>query len=77
MGFKGDLNSINLADIFQNLSLNQQTGVLKVTDGESAKSIYFSEGSVSLASSGPRLTTLARIKMSSTSAFAYSTKTSK
>ncbi len=42
MGFKGSLESINLADIFQNLAMNRQSGTLRVEDASRGriKSIY-------------------------------------
>ena len=48
MGFKGSLASINLADIFQNLALNQQTGTIKITTPEENYYVYFERGLVSL-----------------------------
>jgi len=54
MGFKGDLSTINLADIFQTLSATQKQGTLNVQDGESLKAIYFSREGVRLLSSGRR-----------------------
>jgi len=54
MGFKGDLSTISLADIFQTLSATQKQGTLNVGDGESVKSIYFGPEGVRLLSSGRR-----------------------
>lgn len=54
MGFKGSLQSINLADILQNLSMNRQSGTLKVTDGERTKCVYFHRGEVKYLSHGRR-----------------------
>ena len=54
MGFKGSLESINLADIFQNLAMNQQTGTLKVSDKNRAKCIFFERGEVRYLSHGKR-----------------------
>ncbi len=54
MGFKGSLESINLADIFQNLAMNQQTGTLKVSDKDRVKCIYFHRGEVRYLSHGKR-----------------------
>ncbi|MBN1807436.1 MAG: PQQ-binding-like beta-propeller repeat protein [Planctomycetes bacterium] len=48
MGFKGSLESINLADIFQNLALNQQTGTIKIVTGDENYYVYFDHGAVSL-----------------------------
>ncbi|MHC4202199.1 MAG: DUF4388 domain-containing protein, partial [Planctomycetota bacterium] len=52
MGFKGSLESFNLADIFQNLSMNQQTGTLRVTGRDRMKCIYFQGGQVRFLSRG-------------------------
>ncbi len=52
MSFAGDLNSFSLADVFQNLSNNQQTGVLRVFDKDTEKHLFFSEGSVRTISTG-------------------------
>ncbi|MEK7867075.1 MAG: DUF4388 domain-containing protein, partial [Planctomycetota bacterium] len=54
MGFKGDLSTISLADIFQTLSATQKQGTLNVGDGESVKAIYFGPEGVRLLSSGRR-----------------------
>jgi len=54
MGFKGSLDSINLADIFQNLAMNQQTGTLRVHDKDRVKCIYFQRGEVKYLSHGKR-----------------------
>ena len=52
MGFKGSLESINLADIFQNLSINQQSGTLRITDNDLVRYIYFDKGQVRYLSRG-------------------------
>lgn len=52
MAFTGDLNSFSLADVFQTLANNQQTGVLRVYDEKTEKHIFFSEGSVRTVSTG-------------------------
>ena len=54
MGFKGSLDSINLADIFQNLAMNQQSGTLRVSDRDRTKSIYFQRGEVRYLAHGGR-----------------------
>ncbi|MBI5365452.1 MAG: PQQ-binding-like beta-propeller repeat protein [Planctomycetes bacterium] len=54
MGFRGDLSTINLADLFQTLSANQKVGTLIVADGESRKCIYFGAEGVRLLSTGKR-----------------------
>lgn len=59
---KGNLNSVDLANIFQMLSLNQREGTLYITDGRSKKAIYFGLDGVSMLSRGkPRQETLGRI----------------
>jgi len=50
MALGGDLRNINLADIFQTLSMNRQIGTLVVRNGVKEKRVYFSGGGVSLAS---------------------------
>ncbi len=52
MSLKGSLNSVDLANIFQMLSINQKEGTLNIFDGESKKSIYFSRDGVSMLSRG-------------------------
>lgn len=59
---KGNLNSVDLANIFQMLSLNQREGTLYISDGRSKKAIYFGLDGVSMLSRGkPRQETLGRI----------------
>lgn len=41
MGLKGELNTICLADIFQNLTLNQKEGTLIIEDAQSRKTFFF------------------------------------
>jgi len=50
MALGGDLRNINLADIFQTLSMNQQIGTLIVRNGVKEKRVYFSGLGVSLCS---------------------------
>ena len=53
MGFKGSVESFSLADVFQNLAMNQQTGTLRVYNpigGE--RLVYFQEGNVRSLSMG-------------------------
>jgi eukaryotic-like serine/threonine-protein kinase len=52
MGLKGNLGSVDLANIFQMLSINQKEGTLVICDGLSRKSIYFSRAGVSMLSRG-------------------------
>ena len=54
MGFSGSLESINLADIFQNLAMNHQTGTLNVSDRDRSKCIHFEKGEVRFLSHGKR-----------------------
>ena len=47
MGFKGSVESFSLADVFQNLAMNQQTGSLRVfTENAVEKNIYFENGMI-------------------------------
>ncbi|MFH1708440.1 MAG: tetratricopeptide repeat protein [Planctomycetota bacterium] len=46
MSLKGDLTTINLADIFQTLSLNKKTGILNVHCGQKNKKIFLNEGEI-------------------------------
>jgi len=57
MGFKGNVESFNLADVFQNLASNQQTGTLRVyaNNGEE-KNVFFQTGQVRHLSKGSRAT---------------------
>ena len=52
MSLKGNLGSVDLANIFQMLSINQKEGTLVISDGLSRKSIYFSREGVSMLSRG-------------------------
>jgi outer membrane protein assembly factor BamB/tetratricopeptide (TPR) repeat protein len=52
MGFRGSLESINLADIFQNLAMNQQSGTLTLTAEDRIRYVYFSKGEVKFVSAG-------------------------
>jgi outer membrane protein assembly factor BamB/tetratricopeptide (TPR) repeat protein len=49
---KGSLNSVDLANIFQMLSLNQREGTLYIFEGASRKAICFGAGGVSMLSKG-------------------------
>jgi outer membrane protein assembly factor BamB len=57
MGFKGNVESFNLADVFQNLASNQQTGTLRVyaNNGEE-KNVFFQTGQVRHLSKGSKAT---------------------
>lgn len=54
MAFKGDLNTIGLAELFQTISMSQKQGTLIVQDKESHKAIYFGKDGISLLSVGRR-----------------------
>jgi outer membrane protein assembly factor BamB/tetratricopeptide (TPR) repeat protein len=59
---KGNLNTVDLANIFQMLSLNQCEGTLYIFEGASRKAIYFAKDGVSMLSRGrPRADALGRI----------------
>lgn len=49
---KGNLNSVDLANIFQMLSLNQREGTLYIFEGASRKAIWFGRDGVSILSKG-------------------------
>lgn len=51
MSFAGNLKTVALPDIFQLIFSSKKTGVLKVTNGNSIRQIYFREGSLIHASS--------------------------
>jgi outer membrane protein assembly factor BamB/predicted negative regulator of RcsB-dependent stress response len=57
MALRGNLESFSLPEIFQSLAVNQHTGTLRVTDGESEKLIYFSGGEINLLATGKNTTT--------------------
>lgn len=53
MGFKGSVESFSLADVFQNLAMNQQTGTLSVFASDSqTSSVFFKDGTVHAVSHG-------------------------
>jgi tetratricopeptide (TPR) repeat protein len=52
--FKGNLEVLNLSDIFQSLAMNRHSGTLIVTDGKREKKIFFAEGEITLLSSSRR-----------------------
>jgi len=59
---KGNLNSVDLANIFQMLTLNSREGTLYIFEGASRKAIYFGHDGVSMLSKGRgRADTLGRI----------------
>jgi hypothetical protein len=50
MGFQGQLASVNIADIFQTLQMNRQTGTLSVTGPEAPVHVWFNQGQIACAS---------------------------
>ncbi len=46
MPLKGDVASFSLPEIFNSLSLNQSTGTLMVSDGETCHHLYFQRGGI-------------------------------
>lgn len=54
MPIKGDLSSVQLADVFQMLSMSQREGTLVVKDAHTERRIYFSPQGVALLTSGER-----------------------
>ncbi len=54
MSLKGNLQSVDLANVLQMLSINQKEGTLVLFDGDTRKSIYFSKDGVSMLSRGRR-----------------------
>ncbi|MCZ7645355.1 MAG: DUF4388 domain-containing protein [Planctomycetota bacterium] len=56
MGFQGSVESFSLADVFQNLAMNQQTGTLRITQpGGLERHIYFESGQVKNLSRGSKV----------------------
>lgn len=49
---KGNLSAVDLANIFQMLSMNQREGTLWIFDGQSRKAIYFGADGVSMLTRG-------------------------
>jgi hypothetical protein len=49
---KGNLNSVDLANIFQMLSMNQREGTLYIFDGQGRRAIYFGREGVSMLARG-------------------------
>ena len=55
MGFKGSVDSFSLADVFQNLAMNQQTGTLRVIQaGGQEKHVFFQDGQIRYMARGPK-----------------------
>lgn len=48
MGFQGQLSSVQLADLFQTLHMNRQTGTLSVNDPHGTVHVYFDQGLIAL-----------------------------
>jgi outer membrane protein assembly factor BamB/tetratricopeptide (TPR) repeat protein len=53
MGFSGQLGTVNLADIFQTLQMNRQSGTMTVTGPAEVVRIWFSDGQIVLCSAPP------------------------
>lgn len=53
MGFSGQLGTVNLADIFQTLQMNRQSGTMTVTGPAETVRIWFSDGQIVLCSAPP------------------------
>lgn len=53
--FKGNLEVLNLSDIFQSLAMNRHSGTLIISDGKREKKIFFAEGEIQLLSSSRRM----------------------
>jgi tetratricopeptide (TPR) repeat protein len=53
MGFSGQLGTVNLADIFQTLQMNRQTGTMTVAGPVETVRIWFSEGQIACSSAPP------------------------
>ncbi len=53
MGFKGDLTSISLADVFQTLAMSQKEGTLVLTEADRSRTIFFGKGAISLVGRTP------------------------
>ena len=51
MAFEGDLTNLGLADIFQTLGMNRQSGTLVVRHGDMERRFYFTDDGVSLLTS--------------------------
>lgn len=52
MGFQGNLQSYSLGDLFQNISGNNRTGMLKIYGPSGEKYIYFTAGQIRLLAHG-------------------------
>lgn len=52
MALKGDLKSLNLANVLQDLSQNEQTGTLKLEAGERHRYLWFEKGALRLVGLG-------------------------
>jgi outer membrane protein assembly factor BamB/tetratricopeptide (TPR) repeat protein len=52
MGFQGTIESVNIADIFQTLAMNGQTGTLIVHGPDRRRFVWFASGSVILCDGG-------------------------
>lgn len=53
--FEGHVGGVlNLKEVFRNLAVNRQSGLLSISEGDRSKSIYFAEGAVTILSSSRR-----------------------
>jgi tetratricopeptide (TPR) repeat protein len=52
MAFRGDLANINLASVLQNLLHNEQTGTLRLSDGDREAFLHFNRGHMTMYSAG-------------------------
>ncbi|HVR74194.1 MAG TPA: DUF4388 domain-containing protein [Planctomycetota bacterium] len=46
MSFQGDISSLSLSDLFQNLAANKKTGILKIQSAESERCVLFLNGKI-------------------------------
>ncbi len=53
MGIKGDLRSISLANVLQDLAMNEQTGTLRITHKDRHLALWFEKGALRLVGLGP------------------------
>jgi tetratricopeptide (TPR) repeat protein len=54
MGIKGDLKSISLANVLQDLAMNEQTGTLTIRHKDRQLALWFERGALRLVGLGPR-----------------------
>ena len=46
MGFAGELTTIGLSEVFQNVAFNRLTGVLTVSERDRRASVYLEDGTI-------------------------------